>query len=133
MELNREHPGDKVFVRAVGEKGITVAGETYPGPVILSPDSVDSRWQVESVTDLTEEQLKPVLDLRPELVIVGTGAKQIFLHPELMMVFHREGIGIEVMDTRAACRTFNILVVEERRVVAALLPPAKQQTGTGQK
>lgn len=123
MELNRQHPGDKVFVRALGEQGITVGEETYAGPVILSPNEVKTPWPVESIGELSQEQLEPVLDLRPEVVLIGTGAKQVFLDPELMMVFHRQGIGIEVMDTRAACRTFNILVVEERRVVAALLPP----------
>lgn len=123
MELTREHPGEKVYVRAVSAAGITVAEDTYASPVILSPDSVEADWQVGSVEDLSEDALQTVLGLRPELVIIGTGASQRFLEPELMMLFHRNGVGIEVMDTRAACRTFNILVMEERRVVAALIPP----------
>ncbi len=123
MELTRQHPGEKVYVRAVSAAGITVAEETYASPVILSPDSVEADWQVGSVEDVSEDALQAVLGLRPELVIIGTGASQRFLEPELMMLFHRNGVGIEVMDTRAACRTFNILVMEERRVVAALIPP----------
>lgn len=123
MELTRQHPGEKVYVRAVSAAGITVAEDTYASPVILSPDSVEADWQVGSVEDLSEDALQTVLGLRPELVIIGTGASQRFLEPELMMLFHRSGVGIEVMDTRAACRTFNILVMEERRVVAALIPP----------
>lgn len=110
-------------MRAVSAAGITVAEETYATPVILSPDSVEADWQVRSVEDVSEDALQAVLGLRPELVIIGTGASQRFLEPELMMLFHRSGVGIEVMDTRAACRTFNILVMEERRVVAALIPP----------
>lgn len=123
MELTRQHPGDKVYVRAVSAAGITVADHTYDSPVILSPDAVEADWQVGSVEDVSEDALQAVLGLRPELVIIGTGASQRFLQPELMMVFHRNGVGIEVMNTRAACRTFNILVMEERRVVAALIPP----------
>lgn len=123
MELNRQHPGDKIYVRAVGTAGITVLNETYASPVILSPDSVETNWQVDSVEDVSEDTLETVLGLRPEVVIIGTGDSQRFLEPELMMLFHRNGIGIEVMDTKAACRTFNILVMEERRVVAALIPP----------
>lgn len=123
MELTREHPGDKVYVRAVSAAGITVADNTYESPVILSPDAVEADWQVGSVEDVSEDAIQAVLGLRPELVIIGTGASQRFLEPELMMLFHRNGVGIEVMDTRAACRTFNILVMEERRVVAALIPP----------
>lgn len=124
MELNRQHPGSKVFVRAIGAEGITVAEETYPAAVILSPDSVDDTWGVSTVKDIDADTLQPVFALRPEVVIFGTGASQHFLESEIMMLFHQEGVGIEVMDTRAACRTFNILVMEERRVVAALMPLA---------
>lgn len=127
MELNRQHPGNKVFVRAVGAEGITVAEETYPASVILSPESVDDSWRVATIQDVDADTLQPVFALRPEVVIVGTGTTQRFLDPELMMLFHKAGVGIEVMDTRAACRTFNILVLEERRVVAALMPLATGQ------
>lgn len=123
MELSREHPGDKVYVRAVGAEGITVAEHTYDTPLILSPESVDADWPVKSVEDVSEEALRPVLGLNPEVVIIGTGKQQRFLEPAIMMLFHRDGIGIEVMSTKAACRTFNILVMEERKVVAALMPP----------
>jgi uncharacterized protein len=123
LDLTRELPGDKVFVRSVDANGITIAGQTFTSSLILSPDAVKSDWTVCSVEELNEEALQPVLRLEPELVILGTGQRQSFLAPALMMLFHRAGVGIEVMDTRAACRTFNILVLEERKVVAALLPP----------
>jgi uncharacterized protein len=74
--------------------------------------------------ELDERRLEPVFALRPEVVLLGTGARQVFPSPELLMCFHRRGIGIEVMATAAACRTFNVLVSERRKVVAALLPPA---------
>ncbi|MDX1555119.1 MAG: Mth938-like domain-containing protein [Xanthomonadales bacterium] len=123
MDLTRQHPGDKVFVRAVGIAGITVAEETHSNSVILAPDSVLPGWAARKPEDITAETLEPVLGLDPEVVIIGTGAQQRFLAPELMMFFHERGIGIEIMNTQAACRTFNVLVMEERRVVAALLPP----------
>jgi len=123
LELTREHPGDKVFVRAVDSSGITVAHETYETPLVLSPDFVETGWKVNHTDEVTEASLQTIFDLEPEVVIVGTGRKQRFLEPAVLMLFHRAGIGIEVMDTRAACRTFNILVMEERKVVAALMPP----------
>lgn len=123
MELTREHPGDKVYVRAVGASGITIAEVTYDTSLILSPDTVDTDWPVDSLEDVSEEALQPVLGLDPEVVIIGTGKEQRFLEPSLMMLFHRDGIGVEVMSTRAACRTFNVLVMEERKVVAALMSP----------
>ena len=63
-----------------------------------------------------------VFDLQPEIVLIGTGRKQVFLQPELMMSFYRREVGFEVMSTHAACRTFNVLVSESRNAVAALLP-----------
>jgi len=123
MDLTRQHPGDKVYVRKVGAGGITVADATYQTSLILSPETVDANWPVKTVEDVSEEALKPLLGLKPEVVLIGTGKAQRFLDPGLTMMFYRNGIGIEVMDTRAACRTFNILVMEERRVVAALMPP----------
>lgn len=126
MDLTRQHPGDKVYVRKVGTGGITVAEDTYDTAVILSPESVDANWPVRTVEDVSEDALRKLLDFEPEVVIIGTGKTQRFLDPQLTMLFYRNGIGIEVMDTRAACRTFNILVMEERRVVAALMPPEAQ-------
>lgn len=123
MELTRQNPGDKIFVRAVDSSGITVGEKTYDMSLVLSPESVDTGWAVNRPDEVTEGSLQPILEMNPELVIVGTGKAQRFLDPPVLMLFHRAGIGIEVMDTRAACRTFNILVMEERRVVAALLPP----------
>jgi uncharacterized protein len=62
---------------------------------------------------------------------MGTGERQVFLAPELLMVFYRQSVGIEVMNTQAACRTFNVLVSEDRNVVAALMPlhEAKKYAG----
>ncbi len=123
MDFTRQLPGDKVFVRAVSENGITIAEETYDTPLVLLPDSVEANWPVRSVEGLTADALSPLLEREPEVVIIGTGAQQHFLDPQVMTLFWERGIGIEIMNTRAACRTFNVLVMEERRVLAALLPP----------
>ena len=122
MELSRDHPGNKIYVRAVDENGITVADNTYSTPLILSPNSIETNWSVNEADAISEETLKPVLEFEPEVVIIGTGKIQHFLDPKIMMLFHQQGIGIEVMSTQAACRTFNILVMEDRKVVAALIP-----------
>lgn len=122
MQLTREHPGDRIFVRAADEKGIRVGEETYDTSLILSRDAVDTDWSAASFDDLDEDALEPLLRLEPEVVIIGTGKNQSFPHPSLMMMFHKAGIGVEVMSTPAACRTFNILVMEERKVVAGLIP-----------
>ena len=122
VELSREQPGDKIYVRAVDVNGITIADNTYHSPLILSPNSIYTNWTVNAADGISEETLRPVFEFEPEVVIIGTGKVQHFLDPEIMMLFHHEGIGIEVMSTQAACRTFNILVMEDRNVVAALIP-----------
>jgi len=123
LELNLDRPGDHLFVRSVSPEGILVIDRLFRGPIVLSAREVIEDWHAGGPSDLTEEGLAPVFAQAPELVLLGTGARQVFPRPELLMAFYRRGIGVEVMSTDAACRTFNVLVSDGRRVVAALLPP----------
>lgn len=82
---------------------------------------MDSDWSpTVSPEELRVEDLQPALALRPEVLIVGTGLRSILPPPKLAAILANEGIGVEFMDTRAACRTFNVLSGEGREVVAAL-------------
>jgi len=123
VELTLDRPGDHLFVRSVSANGVQVVDRLFDGPIVLGARDVVDPWDVGSPGALSEERLAPVFALEPEIVLLGTGARQVFPPPALMMCFYRRGIGVEVMTTDAACRTFNILVGEGRRVVAALLPP----------
>jgi uncharacterized protein len=78
-------------------------------------------WRPQTVEDVTLADLDPVLALEPEIVLFGVGERQRFLRPDLMGALLARGVGCEVMTTDAACRTYNVLVSEERRVVAALM------------
>jgi uncharacterized protein len=78
-------------------------------------------WDASSFETLTREHFEAFVALRPELVILGTGATLRFPHPKLTSVLAAHAIGFEAMDTKAACRTYNILVAESRQVVAAVL------------
>jgi uncharacterized protein len=124
MDLTLERPGEHLFIRSVGPEGIRVVDEIYSGPIVLSATDIVTDWPIRSFEELDEAHLEPLLRLEPEIVILGTGAKQVFLPPEKMMWFYGRGLGLEVMTTAAACRTFNILVADTRRVVAAMLPVA---------
>lgn len=123
VDLTLERPGDHLFVRAVTAEAIQVVDEWYSGSVVIGSRRVLQDWAPDDIADLDAAHFAPVLEQEPEVVIIGTGGQQRFLRPELMMEFLGQGIGAEVMSTPAACRTFNILVSEGRRVVAALLPP----------
>lgn len=122
MEFNLELPGNHFFVRSVGEQGIRINDDYFTRPFILSARRIVPEWPVQSVEDMDEASLETIFRLEPEVVLIGTGENQLFLPPEVQMHFHRNNTGFEVMTTDAACRTFNVLVAEGRRVVAALLP-----------
>jgi uncharacterized protein len=122
MEFHLEIPGHYHFIRSIGEQGIRINDDYYAGAVIVSAETVVPEWAVESVSDIGEAHLHPIFELDPEVVLIGTGTRQVFLPQEIQMLFYRRGIGFEVMSTDAACRTFNVLVAEGRRVAAALLP-----------
>lgn len=123
MELTLDRPGDHLFIRSVSAEGIQVVDDLHTGSLILSATRLVTDWSAESVADLNENQLERILEFDPEIVLIGSGPTQHFLPPGLLMFFYSRGIGIEVMTTDAACRTFNVLVSESRNVVAALLPP----------
>ena len=95
--------------------------DTYRGTVIVSASIVLPLPDVRDVNDLAEFDPARILALDPELVLLGTGQRQIFPAAAFRARFLSAGIGFEVMDTGAACRTFNVLVAEQRRVAALLM------------
>ncbi len=115
-------PQGRNHIRSVSDEGVRIGDDLYPGALIVAAEAVIDDWAPDSLEALDEEHLAAILTLEPEVVLLGTGAKQQFLHPSRLAPLYRAGIGIEIMTTAAACRTFNVLVAEERRVVAALLP-----------
>lgn len=122
MDLSLQQPGDYLFVRGLSDQGIRVGDVWYSSALILSPDTLIPDWGIKTLANLDDDTLKPVYELEPDILLLGTGGRQHFLSPEQIMMFHRRGIGAEAMTTAAACRTYNVLASEERRVVAALLP-----------
>jgi len=108
-------------IRAYGNGELRVNENVYRGAVILSAATVSSDANIQNLDDLLALGLSRTLALEPELVLLGTGPRQIFPAPSIGAQFLRAGIGFEVMDTGAACRTFNVLVGEQRRVAAMLL------------
>jgi uncharacterized protein len=109
------------LIRAYGNGELRVNEQVYRGGVILSAATVIADANVQNLDDLLALGLSRALALEPELVLLGTGARQVFPAPSFGAQFLRAGIGFEVMDTSAACRTFNVLIGEQRRVAAILL------------
>ncbi len=124
-ELIFDAPGEHVHVRSANEDGIRVGDQLFERAVILARDEIVGDWGPQCMDEVTDADFEPLLARRPEVVLIGTGAQQQFLSPKRQMAFYREQIGVEVMTTPAACRTFNVLASEHRDVVAALLPVRK--------
>ena len=117
------HPAEGAHrIRAVSNEGILINDALYTRALIISADVLIDEWPVSSAEQLCEELFAPILALNPDLLLLGTGSKQVFPDPKLSFYLLSEGIGVEVMTTPAACRTFNIVMSEGRNAVAALLP-----------
>jgi uncharacterized protein len=108
-------------VTAYGPGFVEINQVRYHGNLVLAPDLPVSAWSAASFDALHAEDFEPLLSLRPEVVLLGTGDRQQFPHPRLTRKLADARIGVEVMNTAAACRTYNILMSEGRRVVAAFL------------
>ena len=104
-----------------GAGHVIVNHKRFEHSLIVLPDRIIENWDANAFEDLTAEHFDFVMALQPELVLFGTGASLRFPHPRLTRSLIQAGIGVEVMDTAAACRTYNILTAEGRQVAAALL------------
>lgn len=108
-------------IRSYQPGSIRINDQYYEHSVIITPTQLISNWAPQSVQDLSKESFQEILALKPDVLLIGTGDKHIFLSAELYGELINKGIGVEVMDTRAASRTFNALSAENRRVAAALI------------
>jgi uncharacterized protein len=109
------------LVTGLGEGWIRVGVTEYRQNCVLTPDGVEPGFAPRGLEGLEAVDFERLLALRPEIVLLGTGPSQRFLSPRITQPLATAQVGLEVMDTRAACRTFNILLGEGRRAVAALI------------
>jgi uncharacterized protein len=100
---------------------LLVNGRSYRGALIVSATDLIHEDGLRDLEGLLSLDAARILALQPEIVLLGTGDKQLFPPPTYVMQFLSRGVGFEAMDTGAACRTYNVLVSEQRRVVAMLL------------
>ncbi len=121
MDLSLDRPDGYLFVRRTGAHAITLADRELKRSFLLTPDHVVENWPADSAGMLSADHVEALLALQPELVLLGTGQRQVFPAPAFMAGFLRKGVGIEVMDNAAAARTYNLLASEGRRVVAAFI------------
>ncbi len=120
MKFTRDQISN-VTIRRVESGAIMVGDQLLSNNFALTSDEVFGDWQASVIEDLTENDFELLIASKPELILLGTGSKPVFPPRELVFSLARKGIGLETMDTAAACRTFNILIGEGRRVAAVFI------------
>ncbi len=120
MQLDREQ-GYGNIIRSFSTGELHINDSVLTDHAIVSVETIIDNWLPADIADLSIADFRDALDMTPEVIVFGTGPTQIFPPGALITDILRQGIGFEIMDTGAACRTFNVLAAERRRVVAALL------------
>ena len=123
MKMQPEITAGAHRITSYGPGYVSVDGGRLTCSFILTPEKLIVDWGPRSVAELDGAALEAVLGLLPSIVLLGTGPEQCFPPPALLAPVLAQGIGIEVMTTAAACRTYNVLAAEGRQVAAALLVP----------
>ena len=121
MPLTEDIISSQYRITGYHSDAVLVNNRKYHSSLIVSADNLVSQWPVRSVNDLSDDTLQSLFEFNADVVLLGTGQKQRFPDAKIMGLFGQRGIGLEVMDNGALCRTFNILVAEDRAVVAAIL------------
>ena len=109
-----------MLVRSYAPGEVRVGDTVLTRSCLISAERLVEDWRPQFMDELTAADLEAVCALHPEIVVLGSGPRQRFPEPQLLAAVMARGIGCEVMDTGAACRTYNVLVSEARRAVAAL-------------
>jgi len=116
-------PADRQVIDGYGPGQFRISGIVHAGPVLVFPDHVED-WAVSALSDVGVATLRPVIEAEPkvEILLLGTGARMGLLPSRIRQELRAAGIVVDIMDSGAACRTYNVLLSEARRVAAALLP-----------
>ena len=121
MQLNLERPDHEFFLRSADGDSALVNDRRLQDSFVLAPDRQIDDWSPREASTLAPGDMEPLLALEPEVILLGTGATQVFPSAATLAACLSRGVGVEVMTNAAAARTFNVLAGEGRRVVADFL------------
>jgi uncharacterized protein len=121
MKLHTTSTQHYQTVTAYDESGVEINGKRFSHSLLVLPEVPPVAWPPRSFEELNTDHFAQIDATSPDVVILGTGARQRFVHPKLIGALTSRRIGVECMDSQAACRTYNILMAEGRKVVLALI------------
>jgi uncharacterized protein len=128
MTLTEHKPGNHYHIRKIDTDGVVINDRLYQTSLILGARLLHTDWPVTSYAELDSDTIKPLIEHQPEVVLIGIGQSQTIPDPRVQREFLKHGIGVECMTLPAACRTFNILMSENRRALVGLILP---ESGSG--
>jgi uncharacterized protein len=112
---------DNNTIRSYSDTAITVGESIYESSVIIGSDAIIAPWSIHTVQELTDITLRPILELEPEIIIIGHQQPLSSVPMAIMQDLSKKRIGLEFMSIGAACRTFNVLLSEKRNVVVGII------------
>lgn len=123
MKLHLADTRNRYTLTGYGSGYLSVNGNRYETALLVTPDALPQPWPVTLATGLSAEAVARILSTAPEIIIIGTGPEQVFPPPAQLRPLIEARVGLEIMNTPAACRTYNVLMGEGRRVTAAICLP----------
>lgn len=120
MQLSKDNNNAKYQITKYTASSVTVNNEEFTSSILVMPEQV-MPWSVRNVRDLSRVALKQIIEIHPEIVLLGTGAELVFPDPAVLQELFMHKIGVEIMTNSAACRTYAALTSEGRNVLAALV------------
>ena len=121
MKFAEDNQDEGYVITAYDSTNIVINGKSFTQSLIIAGDQMNDCWGVDSIATLTNDHIDTILSFNPELILIGTGSNLTFPAVEAYAPIISAGIGVDFMDTGAACRTYNILMGEGRGVVAGLI------------
>jgi uncharacterized protein len=121
MKFAQDSQDDGYVITAYDDSSVSINGKAFSQSLVVTSTRLNENWDITDITLLTSSHIEQVLCFQPELIIIGTGNKLVFPSIEIYSGIVEHGIGVDFMDTGAACRTYNILMSEGRDVVAGLI------------
>ena len=121
MKLDLDTCDATYVIKGYFDDGVQINNTIYSSSLIISPHKLQTDWEPTSPESINTGDLSRLTENDPEIVVLGVGHRLIFPDMQLIAPIMAQGLGVEIMDTHAACRTYNILIAEKRKVVAGLI------------
>ena len=117
MKFAEDHNSARYRITGYEDEGVGINGRIFNQSLVLSPMEIITDWAPQSILELKADHLDSLYEMKPEVLILATGPTQVFPNKEVLRRLAKEQIGYEIMSTQSACRTFNIIMSEDRNVV----------------